>query len=331
VELLVVIAIIGVLVALLLPAIQAAREAARRAQCKNNVKQLGLAMLNLESASGHLPPGGWGFKWMGDPDKGFGKDQPGGWCYGILPFLEQTQVSLLGKGASLPAKKIELGKQMAAVIPGYYCPSRRAAVGYPSKDASGVSPDAPIANVDDAAIPPLVGKSDYAMNGGHQPIATIATGQMMPECYTSMSAACIVRARELDEAVAASSGVVGIRSEVKLRQIIDGTSNTIMAGEKFLQPRYYESGVGVDNTFKNVGDNSACYQGTDWDNTRYPTPSSLPLMDIDNGDTNADQRAFGSAHSAGINVVMVDGSVQQVSYDVDPVVWNLMGGRDDGQ
>jgi prepilin-type N-terminal cleavage/methylation domain-containing protein/prepilin-type processing-associated H-X9-DG protein len=77
IELLVVIAIIAVLIALLLPAVQAAREAARRAQCVNNLKQIGLAMLNYESSNGSLPPGKKNCCW-------------GTWMVFILPYVEQT-------------------------------------------------------------------------------------------------------------------------------------------------------------------------------------------------------------------------------------------------
>lgn len=88
VELLVVIAIIGILIGLLLPAINAARESARRVTCRNNLKQQGLACLNYISTNGIYPTGGWGWNWVGDPNMGYKEAQPGGWCYNLLPFLE---------------------------------------------------------------------------------------------------------------------------------------------------------------------------------------------------------------------------------------------------
>ncbi len=100
VELLVVIAIIGILIALLLPAVQAAREAARRIECGNHLKQIGLGALNHHETHRHMPTGGWGWRWTGDPDKGFGKDQPGGWAFAILPFIEEQNLHDLGRGQS---------------------------------------------------------------------------------------------------------------------------------------------------------------------------------------------------------------------------------------
>ena len=96
VELLVVIAIIGILVVLLLPAIQAAREAARRSECQNHLKQIGIACQLHVDAFGHLPTGGWGDWWVGCPDMGHAERQPGGWPYQLLSFIEETNRGRIG-------------------------------------------------------------------------------------------------------------------------------------------------------------------------------------------------------------------------------------------
>ena len=93
-----VITIIGILIALLLPAVQAAREAARQMQCKNNLKQLALGCLNHENATGRFPTDGWGFAWTGDADRGTDWRQPGGWIYNILPYIEQQTLHDMGAG-----------------------------------------------------------------------------------------------------------------------------------------------------------------------------------------------------------------------------------------
>ena len=131
VELLVVIAIIGVLVALLLPAIQSAREAARRSQCKNNLRQIGLAIHNHVSSLRVFPTGGSGsfpkienFVANGKP---FGTDKQGlGWAYQILPYLEEGAIVGL-------VTQVQL---QAAVLPLYVCPSRRIGLRYFRRKAS---------------------------------------------------------------------------------------------------------------------------------------------------------------------------------------------------
>ena len=125
VELLVVIAIIGILIALLLPAIQAAREAGRRTQCKNNLKQMGLAAQNHLSTQKFFPTSGWGWSWVGDADRGFGINQPGGWIYNILPFIEGGSVRSMGKGMSGAAKYDAQEQMQGIVLPFFNCPTRR--------------------------------------------------------------------------------------------------------------------------------------------------------------------------------------------------------------
>ena len=102
VELLIVISIIGVLVALVMPAVQSARESGRRAQCSNNLHQMVTGCLALESKQGFFPGGGWGWQWAGESDRGYGTQQPGGWHYNILPFIDQSDLHDLDKGLTKP-------------------------------------------------------------------------------------------------------------------------------------------------------------------------------------------------------------------------------------
>ncbi len=156
VELLVVIAIIGILVALLLPAIQAAREAARRMECTNHIKQMSLGMLNHESALRFFPSGGWIWYWMGDPDQGFGKKQPGGWPFNILPYIEAKGLHDMAKGQTLAEKRKTLGTMGQTPMAVFYCPTRRGASVYPNPTYNCVNTD-PIA---------FAAHTDYAANAG---------------------------------------------------------------------------------------------------------------------------------------------------------------------
>src|SRR5215210_6132450 len=158
VELLVVIAIIGILVALLLPAIQAARESARRSQCINNLKQLGIACHLLVDTYGYFPSGGWSDHWVGCPDQGAGRNQPGSWAYSLLPFIEETARADVGKGFKCgdPSSRAAIGNMVAVNVPIFNCPTRRAAQPYPWTNQNRINFDPPA----------LAGKSDYAGNMG---------------------------------------------------------------------------------------------------------------------------------------------------------------------
>jgi prepilin-type N-terminal cleavage/methylation domain-containing protein len=93
IEVLVVIAIIGLLCALLVPAVQYAREVSRRTTCANNLKQLSIGAISFETVVRSFPSNGWGYRWYGDPDRGVGKGQPGGWPFNILNYIEQRSLA----------------------------------------------------------------------------------------------------------------------------------------------------------------------------------------------------------------------------------------------
>jgi prepilin-type N-terminal cleavage/methylation domain-containing protein/prepilin-type processing-associated H-X9-DG protein len=307
VELLVVITIIGILIALLLPAVQAAREAARRTQCTNNLKQLGLGALNHEQANKFFPTGGWGYYWTGDPDRGFGKEQPGSWLFSTLPYIEQQALFNLASDGAPGSVSIQQRQgattTLTTPIAVMACPSRRPAAlyktGYTMYNANTVS---------------YVVKCDYAANSGAQD--AVESGNQPGTLSEAGTYANWVSGT-------ACSGISYQRSQVSMADIRDGSSNTIYLGEKYLNFNYYLTGTGA-------GDNENAYAGYDNDNFRTTSSSSPPVQDL-NDQTDDNITHFGSPHSNGCNFVFCDGTVHMLSYSISPTVFSCLGNRADGK
>src|SRR5580704_2621702 len=132
VELLVVITIIGILVSLLLPAVQSAREQARLTQCKNNIKQLAMGCQTHVSTYQYFPGGGWGWGWIGDPTHGSGNTQPGGWIYNILPYIDQQNVHDLQLGQTGAGLAAAAGRMLSTPLAVLSCADRRTLQTYPT-------------------------------------------------------------------------------------------------------------------------------------------------------------------------------------------------------
>lgn len=321
VELLVVIAIIGILVSLLLPAVQAAREAARRTQCSNHLKQLGLAAHNVMDTTGHFPSNGWGWNWLGDPDRGFGRRQPGGWIYNLLPFIEQQAVHDLPKGKSGGARDQAYADLQKIPIAGYNCPSRRRPTLY-TWSASGGRPNGstPI-TVDKCA------RSDYAANGGPDVYdGTGGFGSSLPFNGPASLAAGDAATGDFDKIAAACKGVVFAGSEITTAAVRDGTTNTYLFGEKYLSPDNYETG-------NDGGDNESMYIGDNEDITRWVgnEGSNTGLAPQQDRTGYSNSSIWGSSHPGTFLMVFCDGSVQGIAFDIDLTLHSRLGNRRDGQ
>lgn len=338
VELLVVIAIIGILVALLLPAVQSAREAARRAQCLNHLKQIGVGFLNHEGSKKILPGAGWSPWYVGDPLWGSGRKQPGGWMYQVLPFIEeQALYDLPGdsqKTVMTPQQKAASVIMQEIPVTAFNCPSRRQAKALPWAVL-------PIATWKPFNSDPMstAARGDYAANAGDTAVGKWQTkGQGTPDDLTDdkYMGDSSEPSPPLDwlwpsytnpepvvtwPALTMQSGVNFFGVDMKLKYISDGTSKTYMVGEKFLDPDSYECDGNV-----NGGDNQNYFGGYDWDTNRWA--DLPPLRDTPGGNL---YRMFGSAHAAVWQVVMCDGSVRALSYDIDLLIHRHFANRSDGQ
>jgi prepilin-type N-terminal cleavage/methylation domain-containing protein/prepilin-type processing-associated H-X9-DG protein len=265
IELLVVIAIIAVLVALLLPAVQQAREAARRTQCKNHLKQIGLAFHNYHDNFQVLPDGGndntGSTSWpCGDCCNANNRGE-WNWMYQIMPMIDQANLQSITTDSTIYSSPVSV----------YFCPTRRR----PGKYGSSA-------------------KSDFAGNGG--------------DGMNNYNGALIRRS---------------CKPSIDFSQFVDGTSNTLLIGEKQ---------TNINNFGGSGGDNEAYVNsGWDQDEIRYGAVGNNPQPDFQHPvepPTYWSGR-FGSSHSDVFNVVMVDGSVRSVSYNIDAETFRRVCVRND--
>jgi len=308
VELLVVIAIIALLLALLLPAVQSVRESARQVNCANNIRQLAVGALAHENSHGFLPTGGWGFSWVGDPDRGFDQGQPGGWGYNLLPFIEQTSLHQAGAGLSGAAKAAEVLKRVEIPVAIFNCPTRRPPVSYPNTHT-----------YHQCGRPARVGRSDYAGNmgdglspghykGGSSP-GSLAQGDGLTDQEWEQQFNGIT-----------FNGTIYRRSRIGMASIAGGTSTTLLIGERYLNADHYTTGTSAP-------DDQNLYSGHDQDTVR--SASEQPRQDT-RGLTHG--LIYGSAHPGTWRAAMCDGSVHTFSYSIDHVnVLRRLANRRDGQ
>ncbi len=319
VELLVVIAIIGILVALLLPAIQAAREAARRAQCSNNVKQIGLAVQNFHDSRRGMPP----FRIV-DGDRT--------WMGLILPFIEEGQVADLWD-YKLGCFYDQAYKTRTVIIPAFICPSVAHEAKIVGHNADDGHPHPHTDPAPEAAGLPYQGSiSDYKGVKGstcdvNSPLGVIRTS---PNGWTNQNSQyvdgpipqCDNKA-VIHTTTPNTRGVSSWRPQISMKSITDGTSKTALCGE-------VGRGISEDDQVFNGDANPAIPLGETkpfCQRCNLPPPPLGQTMPTDDGKYAYGDEGFGGPHNGIVMFGMCDGSVQQISRDIDGAVLDCMATR----
>ena len=315
VELMVVIAIIAVLIALLLPAVQAIRESARLTQCSNNLKQIGQAALQHERAQAHFPTGGWGYQWVGDPDRGFGTDQPGGIFYNLLPYLELGALRDmgvgLGNGSQTNPKGLIAREMIKVPVPVLSCPTRRApqTMPFPNIGPGGlVNAAVPAGSTGNSCF-----RADYTANAG----SIVRQWGDGPERFSEVPSGKIINTTIIKDCNGLSYG----QSTVQAAHVLDGTSNTYYGGEKHVNPLFYLAGKCRNDDQPALGADDLDLQAWVDDPPQRDDRSSGQIGNI---------FVFGSAHGSGFGMVFCDGSVRRLDYDINPITHSRLGNREDG-
>ena len=331
VELLVVIAIIGVLVGMLLPAVQAVREAARRATCSNNQKQIGLAFHNYESAFQELP-GYSAFGLSGSPSAGANL-QLQSWIVPVAPFFDSgnlaNQYDKQTFFADVPNQSV-----VNQVIPTLICPSAArssptfridfdpndynvgmlAAAGLPIQPAAFARPDVELAPTDysvcNGARGDLLVAAGLDSNGNGvielsddrrliQSFGIVNVPSMWPDPPLEFSLLLRWATGQIE-----STGLIASRP--KFSQITDGTSNTLMLAEISGRPQHWENG-------RNLGTDDLKFSGWADPTNQFRASASRPI-----NETNKEN--IYSFHTGGANLLFADGSVHFLAEDISPSV-----------
>lgn len=316
IELLVVIAIIAILIALLLPAVQQAREAARRTECRNKLKQLGLALHNYHDTHDAFPPGT--VNPLGDNSQGQngggGPGIGGPWVVFLLPFVDQTAhyqgfTTIVAERPEVVDWFGHTQYRNRGITVGYdplpltHCPS------HPSTDdrlANGTG-------MEDLA------RGNYAASYGSGTYGRADTNN--PRI----------------------GGIFGNNSKVRIRDVTDGTSNTIAVSElkyrltNSIGPSHQDSrgtwayGAMGSNIFSTrTGPNSAAADHV-WGCRNYPQEGMPCTQGGSSSSTAPTYSAARSYHTGGVHGVMADGSVRFFSENINLPTWQVLGSRGDGE
>ncbi len=323
IELLVVIAIIAVLIALLLPAVQAAREAARRTQCTNNMKQIGLAIANYESAvgcivSGYIsasaPLAQFGVPGY-NPDPPTGDNGPGwGWLAMLLPYAEQGPL-YNAINVSLPTWVAGNGTAVTVQIGVFLCPS--------------ANNPTPACSMVDASLNPL-------------PVANQRFARANYQYSQGWNDSGMPATVNPDDPVKGCNGPIYRNSHITYAAVTDGLSNTVVAGEK--TPYLADaSWVGIIPGYRHFAYNAFSSAGTGGLGVNYDYASALlavhsgPSLYEDPVVIHPPNSPLGhtdemySLHPGGANVLMGDGSVRFVKQSINLLAWQALSSRSNGE